>query len=143
MRWAAVLQKQLLEIAWPEVVLEWPMCAEVYDHENNVGGQEALLWKGLRVRIGMACGKPQYRKPLNTGIPLDQAPVGFKAEVALATKTWYLLWTGTSALPVSRSWPPPACETETSLYHASSSRSIYARIGEWSRQASSCLCFKR
>ena len=70
-RWAAVIQKQLLEIAWPEVVLEWPMCAEVYDHENNVGGREALLWKGLRVRIGMACGKPQYRKPLNTGTAFD------------------------------------------------------------------------
>lgn len=68
-RWAAVFQKQLLEIAWPEVVLEWPMCCEVYDHENNVGGVEQLLWKGLRVRIGMACGKPQYRKPLNTGAP--------------------------------------------------------------------------
>ncbi len=67
MRWAAVFQKQLMDIAWPEVVLEWPMCSEVYDHENNVGGQEQLLWKGLRVRIGMACGKPQYRKPLNTG----------------------------------------------------------------------------
>ena len=48
------------------------MCSEVYDHEGNVGGLEQLLWKGLRVRIGMACGKPQYRKPLNTGTPLPR-----------------------------------------------------------------------
>jgi hypothetical protein len=64
-RWAAVLQKELLGVAWPEVVLEWPECAETYF--RHISGEETLIWKGLRVRIGMACGKPQYRKPLNTG----------------------------------------------------------------------------
>lgn len=65
MRWAAVLQKELLEVPWPEVVLEWPECMETYFRHAN--GEETLLYKGLRVRIGMASGKPQYRKPLNTG----------------------------------------------------------------------------
>lgn len=77
-RWAAVFQKQLLEIAWPEVVLEWPMCSEIYEAVSS--GDEVLLWKGLRVRIGMACGKPQYRKPLNTGkaSPPTPCPQGQK-----------------------------------------------------------------
>lgn len=83
MRWAAVLQKQLLEIAWPEVVLEWPMCSEVYDHENNVGGLEQLLWKGLPVRIGMACGKPQYRKPLNTGRQSPKKEIAKRKEYSM------------------------------------------------------------
>lgn len=65
MRWAAMLQKELLEVAWPEMILSWPDCEEKY--MERADGQEALLWKGLRVRIGMACGKAQSRKPLNTG----------------------------------------------------------------------------
>lgn len=71
MRWAAVLQKELLEVAWPEAILSWPDCEEVIGMQQD--GREALLWRGLRVRIGMACGRPQYRKPLNTGaVPQTQ-----------------------------------------------------------------------
>ena len=64
-RWASMLQKELLEVAWPEAILEWPECAERWHHWPD--GHETILWKGLRVRVGMASGRPQYRKPLNTG----------------------------------------------------------------------------
>ena len=64
-RWASVLQKELLDVAWPEAILEWPECAERWHQWPD--GHETLLWKGLRVRVGMASGRPQYRKPLNTG----------------------------------------------------------------------------
>lgn len=61
-RWCAALQHALLQLNWPAAVLSWPECAE--QRSPHTG---ALLWRGLRMRIGLAYGRPQYRKPLNTG----------------------------------------------------------------------------
>ena len=52
-------------MAWPEAVLDWPECAEV--SHMDTAGMQTLVWRGLRARIGIAYGCPQYRKPLNTG----------------------------------------------------------------------------
>ena len=64
MRFGVSLQKQLLGLPWPREILDWPDCAEVRDPTSG-----SVLWRGLRVRIGIAWGKPSYRKPLNTGWP--------------------------------------------------------------------------
>lgn len=61
MRWAAAMQTELLQLPWPEAVLAWGACAE----ERDAGGR--LVWRGLRVRMGLAWGGATYRKPLNTG----------------------------------------------------------------------------
>jgi len=60
-RWAVGLQEALLEQPWPETVLSWEQAAEV------PSGGARPLWRGLRVRIGIAWGGATYRKPLNTG----------------------------------------------------------------------------
>ena len=60
-RWACALQLRLLDRAWPPELLQWEECAPVE------GGQ-GWLWRGLRVRVGMAFGRPDQRKPLNTGV---------------------------------------------------------------------------
>jgi len=64
-RWSAAVQKALLGMNWPETLLQWGDCQPVQD--PNTG---ALLWRGLRVRMGMSWGRPSYKKPLNTGITL-------------------------------------------------------------------------
>ncbi|EIE20201.1 hypothetical protein COCSUDRAFT_67530 [Coccomyxa subellipsoidea C-169] len=61
-RWCAELQLALLDLDWPESILRWPDCAPEAD--ASTGG---LLFRGLRVRMGMAFGRAQHRKPLNTG----------------------------------------------------------------------------
>lgn len=66
MRWAVALQEALLEQPWPDTVLSWEQAAEV----PSAGRRP--LWRGLRVRIGIAWGGATYRKPLNTGGPLPQ-----------------------------------------------------------------------
>ena len=62
MRFCSVLQKELLHLPWPEEVLSWLACGEVHDAASG-----HTIWRGLRVRMGMAYGRPDYRKPLNTG----------------------------------------------------------------------------
>lgn len=65
MRWSAAVQKELLDMNWPEILLQWADCHPQQD--PNTGG---LIWRGLRVRMGIVWGRPSYRKPLNTGTPL-------------------------------------------------------------------------
>ena len=61
-RWAAATQGALTQLTWPPAVLQWAECAEEMDVVTN-----RPLWRGLRVRMGIAFGRPQFRKPLNTG----------------------------------------------------------------------------
>lgn len=62
-RWSAAVQKELLEMNWPEILLQWSDCQPHQD--PNTG---ALIWRGLRVRMGISWGRPSYKKPLNTGV---------------------------------------------------------------------------
>ena len=68
-RWSAAVQKALLGMNWPEALLQWGDCQPIKDPDTG-----ALLWRGLRVRMGMSWGQPSYKKPLNTGtqpVPAD------------------------------------------------------------------------
>ena len=56
------MQKELLLISWPEALLQWGDCREQRDPDTG-----AVIWRGLRVRMGMSFGRPSYKKPLNTG----------------------------------------------------------------------------
>ncbi|KAG2432508.1 hypothetical protein HXX76_008853 [Chlamydomonas incerta] len=59
--WACHVQKDLLQLDWPPALLRMQGCEEVRgDH-----GQR--LWRGLRVRVGMAFGYINVKKPMNTG----------------------------------------------------------------------------
>ncbi len=60
--WACHLQEELLLLAWPATLLRMPECAE-----TRAGPAGELLWRGLRVRVGMAYGMVSSKKPLNTG----------------------------------------------------------------------------
>ncbi len=60
-RWAAAMQSELLTLPWPEALLQWGACADEAD------GSGKPVWRGLRVRMGIAWGGATYRKPLNTG----------------------------------------------------------------------------
>lgn len=62
MTWVAALQAELLHVVWPEAVLAWPECAPAEDPATG-----ALLWRGLRLKVGMAYGAPTSKAPLNTG----------------------------------------------------------------------------
>lgn len=61
-RWSAAVQQALLGMNWPEALLQWGDCQPIKDPDTG-----ALLWRGLRVRMGMSWGQPSYKKPLNTG----------------------------------------------------------------------------
>lgn len=61
-RWCSAVQKELLVMSWPEALLQWGDCRDQRDPATG-----AIIWRGLRVRMGMAFGRPSYKKPLNTG----------------------------------------------------------------------------
>ena len=73
LRWAAAMQQELLQLPWPEAILQWGACAE----ERDPGGR--LVWRGLRVRMGLAWGGATYRKPLNTGEAVMNSGGGMSA----------------------------------------------------------------
>lgn len=61
-QWGSAVQRELLHLSWPEPLLRWQECAEAVCPESG-----ELLWRGLRVCIGMAYGLPTSKAPLNTG----------------------------------------------------------------------------
>ena len=58
---SAELHLQLLDACWPAELLRFPDCGEQYDNDG------ALIYRGLRARIGIAFSKPTSRKPLSSG----------------------------------------------------------------------------
>lgn len=50
LQWACRLQADLLALPWPEELLELRDCAPVYSPSSE------LLYRGLRVRVGVAWG---------------------------------------------------------------------------------------
>jgi hypothetical protein len=60
-RFSAEFHEQLVEVPWPPELLRYPLCGVEYDD----GG--ALLYRGLRARVGVAFAKPTSRKPLSSG----------------------------------------------------------------------------
>ncbi|KAG2499572.1 hypothetical protein HYH03_002517 [Edaphochlamys debaryana] len=59
--WACHVQKELVHVDWPPALLRMTGCEELR------GEQGVRLWRGLRVRIGMAYGFINVKKPMNTG----------------------------------------------------------------------------
>ncbi len=76
-----MVQRELLSLPWPDPILSWQECAEVVSQETG-----ELVWRGLRVRMGMAYGLPTSKAPLNTG----------KAEArgAALAAVWLAVWLG-------------------------------------------------
>jgi len=60
-RWAAAVQRELLRVDWPKGLLEWAECVPDYNEDG------VLLWRGPRVKVGMAVGHDAAKRPLNTG----------------------------------------------------------------------------
>ena len=60
-RFALELQSSLLTADWPEQILQWPGCNE----ERSSNG--TLLWRGMRVRVGIHVGFPTYQVDPVTG----------------------------------------------------------------------------
>ncbi|KAF2158037.1 PP2C-domain-containing protein [Myriangium duriaei CBS 260.36] len=50
--WCFTIQSQLLELEWPQEILNSPHCQEVLDAEGNV------IFRGLSVRMGIHWGRP-------------------------------------------------------------------------------------
>ncbi len=61
-RYCCAVQLQLLDLPWPSTVLEWPECIPQYSTNGR------LLFRGLRLRMGLTWGRADSRKPLNTGV---------------------------------------------------------------------------
>ena len=61
MRWAAAVQRELLKVDWPDGVLEWAECSPETDEDGQ------LLWRGLRVKVGMAVGHDAGEAPAQYG----------------------------------------------------------------------------
>lgn len=59
--WASHVQKELLQLDWPPELLAMEGCQELR------GEQGQRLWRGLRIRMGMAYGYINVKKPMNTG----------------------------------------------------------------------------
>lgn len=58
---SSAVQLELMQLDWDPAVLQWEECAPQADEAGQ------LLWRGLRVKVGMVYGTPTLRKPLNTG----------------------------------------------------------------------------
>ncbi len=59
--WSSHVQKELLQLDWPPELLAMEGCQELR------GEQGQRLWRGLRIRMGMAYGYINVKKPMNTG----------------------------------------------------------------------------
>lgn len=61
--WSCALQESLLhDVDWPEEVYSWAECAPEVDSDSG-----NVLWRGLRVQVGISWGAPTVKAPLNTG----------------------------------------------------------------------------
>ena len=105
MRWAASVQRELLKVDWPEGVLEWAECAPESDEDG------LLLWRGLRVKVGMAVGHDAAKRPLNTGATRSwNAGYGLhEGESQLAEGLPADLHVGTRHAASQASLPVPTC----------------------------------
>lgn len=56
LRWCSSVQSKLCELTWDEQLLNQAPddCGVVYDEDNN------RIFRGLRVRMGIACGKSAH-----------------------------------------------------------------------------------
>ena len=82
LRCCCQLQASLLQADWPLRLLECSACEPVsmrsalqeangdfaMANAATVGEGVGLLWRGLRVRVGIAYGKVDHKKPLCTGV---------------------------------------------------------------------------
>ena len=63
--YCCAVQLQHLDLPWPAELLQWAECAPMTDSEDG-----RLLFRGLRLRMGVTWGLADSRKPLNTGVLL-------------------------------------------------------------------------
>jgi class 3 adenylate cyclase len=57
LEWCMDVQKELLKVDWPEAILAHPAAAE-----ENGEVDDRVLYKGLRVRMGVTVGRPKMAK---------------------------------------------------------------------------------
>ncbi|HYI00251.1 ATP-binding protein [Hyalangium sp.] len=91
LRWCLDVQEVLLDAPWPEALLAWPEAAE----ERDAGG---LLYRGLRVRMGVHVGEPERRVDAGTGridyigrmvnVAARVADAGHGGQVLLSGAAW-------------------------------------------------------
>ncbi|CAD7695706.1 unnamed protein product, partial [Ostreobium quekettii] len=60
--WGAHMQVEMLQLNWPAELLEMEQCRA--ETNPSLG---TVIWKGLRIRMGMVYGDPGQRQPLKTG----------------------------------------------------------------------------
>ena len=58
-RWALLAQERLLDLAWPAELLAHPSAGEAHGEASSGEGGRALLYRGLRVRIGIHRGEAE------------------------------------------------------------------------------------
>ena len=54
-RWALLVQERLLDLAWPAELLAHPSASVAHGEASSGEGGRALLFRGLRVRVGLHC----------------------------------------------------------------------------------------
>ncbi len=90
--WCLRVQQELLDLGWPDALLEQPEAATVR------GADGTLLWRGLRVRMGVHTGEPSSAEDPRTGQVAFRGPVPRRAgrlagiayggQVLLGEETW-------------------------------------------------------
>jgi hypothetical protein len=79
--WAVTLQERLMQVEWDEKLLAHPAAAEEWG-----GKDDETIFKGLRVRIGMAHGTPRtIRDPMTRRIeyigPTVRTPLYYSCDI--------------------------------------------------------------
>ncbi|WP_224242569.1 ATP-binding protein [Hyalangium gracile] len=90
-RWCLDVQEGLLDAPWPEELLAWPETAEER-------GARGLLYRGLRLRMGVHVGEPELRVDPRTGnvdyvgrmvnVAARVADAGHGGQVLLSGAAW-------------------------------------------------------
>ncbi|XXQ35687.1 PH domain-containing protein [Plasmodiophora brassicae] len=90
-RWCIDVQQRLLACDWPEALLRQPEACPVYD-------QDTLLFRGLRVRMGIHSGTPSHRRSsVTTRIEYSGPDVHLAYAVSGAANGGQILLSGSSA----------------------------------------------
>ncbi|HYI01783.1 adenylate/guanylate cyclase domain-containing protein, partial [Hyalangium sp.] len=90
-RWCLEVQEALLDAPWPEELLAWPDAAQER-------GPRGVLYRGLRVRMGVHVGEPELRVDPRTGqvdyvgrmvnVAARVADAGHGGQVLLSGAAW-------------------------------------------------------
>ena len=90
LEWCMEAQQELVKLAWPEALLDHPGAAEEWGEADN-----RVIFKGLRVRMGVHVGQPRMvRDPMTRRVEYIGPVINAAARITAMTHGGQILLSG-------------------------------------------------